>query len=72
MPVDDILLETEDKMQKSESVVVEEFGGVRTGKASPALVENILVEAYQGSQMRLRELAAITTPEHFGVAHAIL
>jgi len=63
MPVDDILLETEDKMQKSESVVVEEFSGVRTGKASPALVENINVEAYEGSTMRLKELASINTPE---------
>jgi ribosome recycling factor len=62
MPVDDILLEAEDKMIKSEEVVVHEFAGVRTGKASPALVENILVEVY-GSQMRIRELAGITTPE---------
>ncbi|MSU41250.1 MAG: ribosome recycling factor [Pedosphaera sp.] len=62
MPVDDILLEAEDKMQKTESVLQNELAGVRTGKASPALVENILVEAY-GSQMRLRELAGITAPE---------
>ena len=62
MPVDDILLEAEEKMIKTEEVVVNEFTGVRTGKASPALVENILVEVY-GSQMRIRELAGITTPE---------
>jgi ribosome recycling factor len=62
MPVDDILLEAEEKMIKTEEVVEHEFAGVRTGKASPALVENILVEAY-GSQMRIRELAGITTPE---------
>ena len=62
MPVDDILLEAEDKMIKTEEVVVHEFSGVRTGKASPSLVENILVEVY-GSQMRIRELAGITTPE---------
>ena len=63
MPVDDILLEAEDKMEKSESVVVGDFGGVRTGKASPALVENIMVEAYEGSTVRLMELASINTPE---------
>ena len=63
MPVDDILLNTEEKMQKSEEVVVAELAGVRTGKASPALVENINIEAYEGSSMRLKELAAITTPE---------
>ena len=49
-------------MIKTELVVVNEFAGVRTGKASSGLVENIMVEVY-GSQMRIRELAGITTPE---------
>src|SRR6187200_2830318 len=62
MALDDILLEAEEKMIKTEEVVEHEFAGVRTGKASPALVENILVEVYD-SQMRIRELAGITTPE---------
>ena len=62
MALDDILLEAEDKMIKTEQVVQHEFTGIRTGKASPVLVENILVEVY-GSQMRIRELAGITTPE---------
>ena len=62
MTLDDFLLDAEDKMSKTESVVVNEFAGVRTGKASPALVENLMVEVY-GSQMRIRELAGVTTPE---------
>ncbi len=62
MALDDILLEAEDKMIKTEQVVVNEFAGVRTGKASAGLVENIVVDVY-GSQMRIRELAGITTPE---------
>jgi ribosome recycling factor len=62
MPIDDILLEAEDKMQKTEHIVQNEFAGVRTGKASPALVENLMVDVY-GSQMRIRELAGITAPE---------
>ena len=62
MPLDDILLEAEEKMIKTEEIVQREFAGVRTGKASPGLVENILVEVY-GSHMRIRELAGITTPE---------
>ena len=62
MALDDILLEAEEKMLKTEEVVQREFAGVRTGKASPGLVENILVEVY-GSHMRIRELAGITTPE---------
>ncbi len=62
MAMDDFLLDAEEKMSKTEQVVISEFAGVRTGKASPALVENILVEVY-GAQMRIRELAGITTPE---------
>src|SRR4029078_4756934 len=62
MALDDILLEAEEKMMKTEEVVQNEFSGVRTGKASPSLVENLMVEAY-GSNMRIRELAGITTPE---------
>ena len=62
MTLDDILLGAEEKMMKTEEVVQHEFAGIRTGKASAALVENIMVEVY-GSQMRIRELAGITTPE---------
>src|SRR5205809_4779929 len=58
----DILLEADEKMLKTEEVVQREFAGVRTGKASSGLVENILVEVYV-SHMRIRELAGITTPE---------
>jgi ribosome recycling factor len=39
-----------------------EFAAVRTGKASPGLVENVDVQAY-GSTMKLKQLALITTPE---------
>src|SRR6266480_3954624 len=63
MALDDILLEAEEKMVKTDEVVQHEFSGVRTGKASPGLVENIQVEVYGGSMMRIRELAGITTPE---------
>jgi ribosome recycling factor len=62
MTLDDILLEAEEKMIKTEQVVVNEFAGVRTGRASAGLVENIVAEVY-GSQMRIRELANINTPE---------
>jgi len=62
MTPDDIMLEAEEKMIKTEQVVVNEFAGVRTGKASASLVENIQVDVY-GSMMRIRELAGITTPE---------
>jgi len=62
MALDDFLLDAEEKMIKTEQVLVNEFAGVRTGKASSSLIENVLVDVY-GSQMRIRELAGITTPE---------
>src|SRR5438045_3828447 len=62
MSSDDILLEAEMAMEKSVDFMAHEFAAVRTGKASPALVENIDVEAY-GSSMKLKQLALITTPE---------
>jgi len=62
MSADDILLEAEMAMEKSVDFMVHEFAAVRTGKASPALVENVDVLAY-GSAMKLKQLALITTPE---------
>src|SRR6476469_1678282 len=62
MTPDDILLETEAAMEKGVEYMLHEFAAVRTGKASPALVENIDVEAY-GTSMKLKQLALISTPE---------
>jgi ribosome recycling factor len=60
--IEEIILEAEEKMSKSIEHFKEELAGFRTGKASPALVENIRVQ-YYGSQVKLRELATISTPE---------
>jgi ribosome recycling factor len=62
MSSDDILLEAEMTMEKSVDYMAHEFAAVRTGKASPTLVENVDVQAY-GSTMKLKQLALITTPE---------
>src|ERR1700739_171579 len=62
MTPDEILLETEAAMEKGVEDMTHEFAAVRTGKASPALVENIDVEAYSTS-MKLKQLALISTPE---------
>jgi len=62
MDPDEILLETEVAMEKGFDYMTHEFAAVRTGKASPALVENIDVQAY-GATMKLKQLALITTPE---------
>lgn len=62
MDPDEILLETEAAMEKAVDYLHHEMASVRTGKASPALVENIEVEAY-GATMKLKQLAVISTPE---------
>jgi ribosome recycling factor len=62
MSKDDIILEAEMAMEKSVDYMVHEFAAVRTGKASPTLVENVDVQAY-GLTMKLKQLALITTPE---------
>ena len=62
MTSDEILFNTEADMEKSVEHMVQEFASVRTGKASPALVDNIEVEAY-GTLMKLKQLALISTPE---------
>lgn len=62
MDLDDVLLESDDKMDKSVQFLHQELNGLRTGKASPGLVENINVD-YYGAPTRLRQLAGIATPE---------
>src|SRR5436853_7112506 len=62
MSSDDILLEAEMAMEKSVDFMVHEYAPFRTGRAAPALVENVDVQAY-GSAMKLKQLALITTPE---------
>ncbi len=53
---------TEEHMMKTLEHQLADFNAVRTGKASPALVENISVD-YYGNPTRLREIAGITAPE---------
>ena len=60
--LEDILLDADEKMNKSTEVMHHEFSGLHTGKASPSLVENIKVD-YYGAPTRLLEIANISTPE---------
>lgn len=57
-----ILDEASVQMDKNLEAVSREFSGVRTGKASPALLESVQVSAY-GSLMPLKQTATITAPE---------
>ncbi len=62
MPVDDILMDCEEHMEKAVEHLRHELRGVRTGRASPALVEHVKVD-YYGSPTDLRSIAAISVPE---------
>ena len=59
-----LIPETEEAMKKAVEYTLHEFSSVRTGKASPALVENIdiHVQSY-GSNMKLKQLAVISSPD---------
>jgi ribosome recycling factor len=60
--MDELLLNAEEGMEKAFDFMKHEFSSVRTGKASPSLVDGIDVDAY-GSVMKLKQLALISTPE---------
>lgn len=62
MSAEEITFEAEAAMEKAVEFMMHEFNAIRTGKASPALVENLDVQAY-GSAMKLKQLALITAPE---------
>lgn len=57
-----ILNDASAKMKKAVDYTLHEFSAIHTGKATPAMVEGVVVEAY-GSTMRLKECAAISTPD---------
>jgi ribosome recycling factor len=62
MTAEEILFDGEERMEKAVNVFRDELRGLRTGRATPALVDMLRVEAY-GSQMHLKELAQIGTPD---------
>ncbi len=62
MPADDILLDCEEQMEKAVEHLKHELRSVRTGRANPAMVENIKVD-YYGSPTEIRSIAAISVPE---------
>lgn len=60
--LDDVLLEADDKMSKSVEFLHQELGGLRTGKASPSLLDGVSVD-YYGTQTKLRQIANVSAPE---------
>jgi ribosome recycling factor len=58
------IMEAEEAMQKAVEHAIHEFAAVRTGKASPSLVEGLDVHVTSyGSHMKLKQIAMITTPD---------
>jgi ribosome recycling factor len=62
MPADDILMDAEEHMEKGLEHLKHELRAIRTGRATPALVENIRAE-YYGTPTELRAMASISIPE---------
>ena len=59
---DELIADARERMGKSVDSIRQEFGSVRTGRASPALLDRISVD-YYGAQTPLKQLATITAPE---------
>lgn len=62
MSSDELLLDTEERMEKAIEVLKEKFRGMRTGRANPGLVENVKVD-YYGTPTPLRQISNISAPE---------
>ena len=60
--IDELLTDAREHMDKSVDATRAKFGSVRTGRASPALLDRIMVE-YYGAQTPLKQLATVNAPE---------
>jgi len=60
--MDQIMAETERKFNKAVEIAAQEFGSIRTGRASPAIIERLQV-SYYGSPTPLNQIATISAPE---------
>jgi len=60
--IDEILLDAEDRMEKAITVAREDFATIRTGRATPAMFNKIVID-YYGAFTPLNQLASFQTPE---------
>ncbi len=60
--IDELLQDARERMAKSVESINHEFASVRTGRASPALLDRVAVD-YYGAQTPLNQLATISAPE---------
>ena len=62
MNADEILLDSEERMQKAVDKLKGDLTGIRTGRANPGMVDSLRVDAY-GSPTPLKQLASVSAPE---------
>jgi ribosome recycling factor len=60
--IDETLLDAEEKMEKAVQVAKDDFGGIRTGRATPAMFNKIVVD-YYGAMTPVNQLSSLTVPE---------
>ena len=60
--IDETLLDAEEKMEKAVTVAKDDFGGIRTGRATPQMFNKIVVD-YYGAMTPINQLSSLTVPE---------
>lgn len=60
--IEQVLSDTDSKMKKAVEALIRDLAGIRTGRASPALVDHIRVD-YHGVPTPLNQLASVSVPE---------
>jgi ribosome recycling factor len=60
--IDETLLDAEEKMEKAVAVAKDDFGSIRTGRATPQMFSKVLVD-YYGALTPVNQLASLTVPE---------
>ncbi|MCW2779406.1 MAG: ribosome recycling factor [Frankiales bacterium] len=60
--IDETLLDAEEKMEKAVQVAKDDFGGIRTGRATPAMFNKIVVD-YYGAMTPVNQLSSLSVPE---------
>ncbi len=60
--IDETLLDAEERMEKAVAVAKDDFGGIRTGRATPQMFSKIVVD-YYGAMTPVIQLASLTVPE---------
>lgn len=62
MNVDDVLLDSEERMEKAIEILKKNLSGIRTGRANPGLIDSLRVDVY-GSPTPIKQVASVGAPE---------